>query len=240
MKYSLITTFSQDTVEILNQGNYTLCCFLASKTENPSLFVPLCWSITKDFLQSVLIEWEDTLCSYLSTSEIKENSVIYIPQLGPQKGSATGRSSVSGSSYQIELKQRMLIENSGKVSVDSLNTFDNVLIQNNSNNRYSTGISIYNNSEEKYYGNCTFNSYYGQNIKIAPVNKAFLMFTNNNIENNTVVSIAENPGIMVDLTASADHSRTVSYDMNNGWSSNGQTWAKKYPSGTNLKTFLLS
>lgn len=240
MKNSVIINFSQETVEELNKGGYTLCCFLASNTENAALFAPLCWSVTKGFLQSVLIEWEDRFCAYLSTSEIAANQVIYIPQSASAQSTDTSKKTIAGSSYQIEPKQRMLIENYGKVEIDANNASANVLIQNDSNNPYSTGLCVYNNSDDLYYGICVFNTYGRNTIKVSPVNKAFLMFSNNDIQNNTVIFNAENPGMLVDLTSSTDNSRTISYDINNGWSSNKQVWGKEYPAGADLKKLLLT
>ncbi|WP_029272012.1 hypothetical protein [Flavobacterium sp. KJJ] len=240
MKNSVIINFSPETVEVLNKGNYSLCCFLSSKTDNASLFTPLCWSVIKGFLQSVLIEWEDNLCAYLSTSDIIENQVIYIPQAVSAQNQAASKKAQTGSSYKIDLNERMLIENYGKVTIDGNNDLNNVLIQNNSNNPYSTGLCIYNTTDEQYYGNCVFNTYGGNTIKVIPVNKAFLMFSSKDIENNTVILNAENSGILVDLTASEDNSRTVSYDINNGWSSDKQVWGKQYPAGTDLKALLLT
>jgi len=238
MKYSVIINLSQETVEQLNKQNYTLCCFLASKSENTSLFTPLCWSTTKGFLQSVLIQWEDSLCAYLSTSAIIENKVIYIPQPVAAGLEPASRQTIAGSNYKIALKERMLIENDGKVSIDTDNEFNNVLIQNNSPTPYSTGLCVYNTNDDLYYGNCVFNTNGKQNIKVSPVAKTFLMFTSKNIENNTVIFNAENQGMLIDLTSSKDNSRTVSYDINTGWSSNKQVWGKEYLAGTDLKTLL--
>lgn len=240
MKNSVIINFSQETVEALNKQHYTLCCFLGSKTENASLFAPLCWSITKGFLQSILIEWEGDICAYLSSSDIIENEEIYIPQPFSAKGKSTSRKSKTGSSYKIALNERMLIENYGKVEIDANNASANVLIQNDSNNPYSTGLCVYNNSDDLYYGICVFNTYGRNTIKVSPVNKAFLMFSNNDIQNNTVIFNAENPGMLVDLTSSTDNSRIISYDINNGWSSNKQVWGKEYPAGADLKKILLT
>ncbi|QOG03695.1 hypothetical protein [Flavobacterium sp. MDT1-60] len=241
MKNSLTINFSQETVEILNSEKYTLCCFLACEPANPLSFTPLCWNVTKDFLKSVLIEWEFNLCSYLSTSVIEDNKIIYIAPLEASISKSTAKfKSVAGSTYEIELKQRMLIEDNGKVSIDTQNTLQNVLIQNDSSIAYATGICIYSNTDEQYYGNCVFNTYGNNNIKVAPVNKIFLMFSSEDIQNNTVILKSYNPGILIDLTTSEDNSRTVSYDINTGWNSNNQVWVKPFPTDSSLKSILIS
>jgi hypothetical protein len=192
-------------------------------------------------LKSVLIEWEFNLCSYLSTSVIADNKIIYIAPLETSISKSTAKfKSVAGSTYEIELKQRMLIEDYGKVSIDTQNTLKNVLIQNDSSTAYTTGICIYSNTDEQYYGNCVFNTYGNHNIKVAPVNKAFLMFSSQDIQNNTVILNSDNPGILIDLTTSEDNSRTVSYDINTGWNSNNQLWVKQYPRRTDLRKILVS
>ncbi|WP_428231396.1 hypothetical protein [Flavobacterium sp.] len=241
MKNALIINFSQETVEALNKENYTLCCFLACKSENTSAFTPLCWSVTKSFLKSVVIEWEYNLSAYLSTSEITDNKIIYIPQ--PEFAKTTSRSrsrSIMGTNYRIAVQQRMLIKNYGEVIVDAENAFETVLIQNDSTTEYTTGLCIYSNNDDQYYGNCAFKTYGGHTIKVAPANKAFLMVSSKDIQNSTVILKSENPGMLIDFTTSNDNSRTVTYDINNGWSSDGQVWGIQYPTGTNLKTLLVS
>ncbi|MNQ50795.1 hypothetical protein D3C85_647540 [compost metagenome] len=241
MKNSLTINFSQETVELLNREKYTLCCFLACESVNASSFTPLCLNVTKEFLKSVLIEWEFNLCSYLSTSVIADNKIIYIAPLEALISKSTAKSkSVTSSTYEVALQQRMLIENYGSVSIDAKNTLENVLIQNDSNTAYATGICVYNNTDEQYYGNCVFNTYGNHNIRVAPVNKAFLMFSSQDIQNNTVIFYSENPGILVDLNAGQDNSLTISYDINTGWNSNEQAWATQYPSVTDLRTILVS
>src|ERR1700749_1949280 len=133
MKNSLIINFPQETVEALNTENYTLCCFLACKSKNPSLFRPLCWSVTKKFMKSVLIQWEYDLSTFASTSEIIEDNLIYFPQPEPPPSKLLfAPNTVAGSNYKIELKQRMLIKNFGEIIIDTENksTIDNVLIEN--------------------------------------------------------------------------------------------------------------
>jgi hypothetical protein len=241
MANRLIINFSQETVEVLNKGNYSLCCFLASRSRNVSQFRPLCWSVTKNFLRSVLIEWEYNLSGYISTSEITENQTIYIPQ--PQSespaSSSTSKRSIGGTNYKIELKQRLLIQDFGGLSVDTNNDNPTVLIQNESGTEYATGICVHNTNDNRYYGSCTFRIFGRQNIEVTPDNIAFLMFSDNNPQNNTVMLISESPGILVDFDLMND-SRTVTFDVDQGWSSNDEAWGTKYPAGTNLQTLLVS
>ncbi|WP_202703314.1 hypothetical protein [Flavobacterium sp. UGB4466] len=241
MTNRLIINFSQETVEVLNKGNYSLCCFLASRSRNVSQFRPLCWSVTKNFLRSVMIEWEYRLSAYASTSEIIENQTIYIPQPETDRlmSRSTSRSSIGGTNYKIELKQRLLIQDFGAMSVDTNNDNSTVLIQNDSGTVYATGICIYSSNDGQYYGSCTFKTFGKQNIEVAPDNKAFLMFSDNNPQNNTVMLISQSPGILVDFDLMND-SRIVTFDVDKGWSSNEEAWGKQYPAGTNLQTLLIS
>lgn len=235
MQYTLIINFSSDTVEELNKGNYSLCCFLAYTSPNASQAEPLCWGVTKNFLNSVLIQWNDTLFAYISTSPITENQVIYIPELA---SSLPDSKTTAGTITEIKLKQRMVIQNYGVITIDTKNDAENVLIQNNSVNPYSSGICVCDASDDLYYGIAVFSTFGGHNIQIAPDNKAFLMFSSKNIQNNTVISISENPGILIDFNTSVNNSRTVWYDINTGWSSDDSSWGITYPSGTNLNDLL--
>lgn len=240
MTNSLIINFSQETVLELNKGNYSLCCFLACKSKNASSFRPLCWSVTKGFLRSVLIEWEYKLSAYVSTSEIAENKVIYIPQPDLSQFTSKSRSkTISGSNYKIALKQRMLIKDYGEIVLDTNNEAETILIQNDSATEYATGICVCNNNDSKYYGNGAFRIFGKNNIEVTPDNKAFLMFSDTNPQNNTVMLTSQNPGILIDFTIS-DNVRTVTFDVNTGWSSSEQGWSTQYPKGTDLKALLVS
>jgi hypothetical protein len=236
---------SQDTVKELNKGEYTLCSFLACQSPNASLGYPLCWGVTKMFLNSVLISWQNSLCAYVSTSEIQENAKMYIPQPSSvfQSQIRTSKSSlgsVTASSYGIKLGQQMLIEDYGSVSIIKSDVVDTVLIKNDSSNLYSSGIGILDNYDNLYYGICSFNLSGHGNIQIVPVNKVFLMFSSKDVEHNTVISVSENDGILVDFDGSIDNIRTVTYDINTGWTSGQEIWGEVYPSGTNLKKLLIS
>lgn len=239
MQYSLIINLSQETVMELNKGNYTLCSFLACQSPNANLGEPLCWGVTKTFLNSVRISWQDSLCGYISTSSIAENAIIYIPQ--PAAGTSRDAvDAVTASTYQIKLRQRMLIQNYGEISIDQINNNNTVLIQNDSTTRYLSGIGVLDNLDNKYYGICALNLFGNNNIQIAPVNKAFLMFSSKDVQHNTVISVSESAGMLIDFSGSIDNTRTVSYDINSGWSSNQESWGVTYPSGTNLGNLLIS
>lgn len=244
MQYSLIINLSQDTVMELNKGSYTLCCFLACQSPNANLGKPLCWGVTKTFLNSVRISWQDSLCGYISTSSITENASIYIPQPLTmfQPAAVTSKNAVdavTASTYQIQLHQRMLIQNYGAISIDQNNSYNTVLIQNNTSTPYSSGIGILDNLDNKYYGICALNLFGNNNIQIAPVNKAFLMFSSKDVQHNTVISVSESAGMLIDFNGSIDNTRTVSYDINCGWSSNQEVWGVTYPGGTDLKNLLI-
>ncbi|WP_228012115.1 hypothetical protein [Flavobacterium hungaricum] len=146
---------------------------------------------------------------------------------------------ISGSNDKIDLKQRMLIEDLGKVTIDTNNDSQNVLIQNNSHDAYSTGICVYSINDDQYYGSCAFSLYGGNGISVAPVNKILVMFSTKDIQNNTVILITENIGFLIDFNGSTNNSRVVSYDINKGWNSNSQTWATNIPIGTSLSDILV-
>lgn len=238
MLYTLSINLSQNTVVSLNKGNYTLCCFLSNNSQNASQGEPLCWSITKDFLDSVQIEWNDTMLgAYVSSSPIEKNEIIYIPELTPLN--SNNNKSATASIDSIQIKQRMVIEDYGMISIDTQNNNENILIQNDSTNQYTSGICVYNTNDDTNNGTCAFTIYGENNIQVAPVNSAFLMFSSRDVESNTVISVAENSGILIKFDMQ-NNSRTVSYDMNTGWSSNNQTWGIGYPQNTDLNSLLFT
>ena len=211
--YSIIINFDEETFRKLNEGKYNLYCFLASRSPNRSSAVPLCWGAANFFLQTLKLEWENRICAFVSTSQIKENDVVFIPpynssmshrfeELVSEVAVSTG---VTGSIKPIQLKQRMLIGDQGQISVDTNNNDDTVLIQNNSRKEFTTGICILDTLNKKYVGSSAFDIIGGTTIKVVPENKIFLTLSTRKVQTNTVIIYAENSGILIDLTGSPNN-----------------------------------
>lgn len=240
MNNTVIVNFSQETVRELNSNNYSLFCFIGTQTPNKAS--PLCWGVFTGFLSSLKIQWKNNFCAYISTDLIADNAPIYIAQslltVGGKSSSLIGAASFS---QEIELKEQMLVEDYGFVTIDRNNIEENILITNMSSTQYTAGVGI--SDGQNYYGTCAMNLYGNNNIRAVPSNKAFFMIsTNPNIQNNTVVLTSSSTGFLIDLDGADNNTRTVEYDINLGWSPTptGSSWGTSYPTGSELATILIS
>jgi hypothetical protein len=233
----IIISLDQETVVALNKNNWTLCCFLGCQSDNSTGGAPLCWNVTKFFLNSVQIKWENDLCAYISTSPINNYSQIYIPQPFNQKEAKT--SIVTTSIFKIKQQERMLIDENYEIKIDSDNIQDNVLIKNNSNIGFSSGICVGDNLNE-YCGICALSLFGNNSIRVAPNGKVFVMFSAKDIQVNMAVFKSENKGMLIDLNGASNDTRIVEYSINKGWSADGSTWATKYTDGTNLQELMIT
>ena len=59
-----------------------------------------------------------------------------------------------------------------------------------------------------------------------------LMFSTATLVPGTVISTSSGPAILIDCSDAII--RTVSYDLNSGWSAKGAVWAKTVPTLTNI------
>ncbi len=235
--YSLTINLDQETVIELNKNRYTLCCLLSSQSKSG---FPLSWLVLNEFLNTIQIQWTDTLSAYITSSKIIDNTSIYIPQ--PETLSNFNYSSNSAkiaATYKIKLAQRMLIEEYGKISIDNTNATPTVAIENNTSTNYTSGIGIM-NSTGQYYGISAESLYGNQNIHLSPNTSIFVMFTPLEIKVNTVLKIADQKGMLINFLNTENNTRAVSYNINTGWDAKNANWASKYPAGTDLQELLIT
>jgi hypothetical protein len=237
MKYSVIVNFSNnDTVVALNKGNYSMCCFLACNPGSSKGGYPLCWNVTTQFLASVRVLWYDELIAYCSSSTLKDNSSIFVPQpLCDVKNFACNESAVS---RMIAVKERMIIGPYGSTTVKT-NPNCNVGIVNNSSTPCVAGLGI-KGSSGFYSGICGFNLYRNSPLGLKPVNSILLaigMVTA--ITQNMAVGSLAQSGILIDVSKSSTQSQSMSYDINTGWSPVDVSWVVPYAANDDLGAILL-
>jgi len=239
MKYSVIVEFSCLTVEALNKGGYSLCCFIACESFEGAGGFPLCWNITTDFLNSVRISWYDEFIAYYSTSILADRSSIFIPQpIQPIIAFTKKTIAEAATSRRITVKERMIVDRYGLPTVEADESINNVMIQNNSKRPYVAGMGVKNN-DESYYGICGLNLYGCCPLGIKPIPTIFIAIVpETTIIPNMAVGSLDQIGVIVDVSGSPTASRVISYDINTGWSPN-VSWIKQYPAQYNLGKLLI-
>jgi hypothetical protein len=111
-----------------------------------------------------------------------------------------------------------------------------VSILNQTGAAFATGISSGHNFSKDIVRMCTM-PLFGSDLKVLlPTVKAFLMVSGATVEVGTVLTHSSGPGVIVEL--SEDHERTLSYDIDAGWSWGGGAWASSVPPTTDLVPIL--
>jgi hypothetical protein len=79
---------------------------------------------------------------------------------------------------------------------------------------------------------------YGQRrLNITPREQVLLVFTTLPIPAGTPVTTSPGLAILIDLTGA--HEREIGYDINTGWITNHQTWAREVPVGSDIVPLLI-
>lgn len=219
--YTTNITMSQDTVNKLTNGKYSLYAFKAVRSTAAGS--PLVWFSTKTFSLTTEVAWKQQYNAYTSRTEVKPNTKI-----------------VAAASYQIDLRQTLNVaSSSGTGAVDTQNGTDGAIsIYNETNTQFTCGIS-----QTDPNGNvspmCAFDLYgLGLDV-IAPIEQVLFMFATDQINTGTVIEKAFSPGLIVDVTGAPANTRSISYEINNGWSWGGEPWGKQVRANESLSPLLI-
>lgn len=218
--YSVQITMSQATVDGLTASGFNLFGFKAVQAAAGG-GAPLVWFQTKEFGLKTTVSWEEQYQAYTSLSAIIANGQI-----------------TEANSYDIGLGQTLNVTStSGTGTVDVTHgTAGAISISNGIKSQFTCGISQ-TQADGTVAAMCAF-PLYGLNLDlIAPIEKVLLMFSTSPVNTGTVIEQAYSPGILIDLTG--ENSRDVSYDINEGWSWGGSSWAAPVNAGDSLVPLLI-
>lgn len=217
--YQINISMSQDTVEKLSDNGFYLYGFKAVNSI-PKNSAPLVWFTHSQYSLNNALTWTEQYAAYTSNSAIVPGGKI-----------------VSSATYPMNLGQTLNVTGaSGTGNVTTNGTSGAITITNQTTNPFTTGISQQNPMGEST-SMCAFPLFGYNTDVIAPIEKVALMFAKQKVNTGTVIYQAFSQGIFIDLTS--DPEREVSYDMNQGWSWNGQAWAQTIPSNADLVPFLI-
>jgi hypothetical protein len=218
-EYSVGISMDQSTLDALTDGNYVLYGFKAVKTRATG--APLVWFQTTQFALLTEVSWRVQYQAYTSLSQVIPNGKI-----------------VASNAYEIDLDQTLNVTSSkGSGVVDTLHgTPKAISINNETNTQFTCGI-CQTNPAGGVTPMCAFKLYGGSLDVIAPIEQILLMFSSTPVNTGTVIEQAYSRGLIIDLTG--DNARTVSFDINEGWSWDGGPWAKQVAAREDLKPLLI-
>lgn len=221
--YQVNITMSGDTVSKLGDNNFNLYGFKVVQASSGGS--PVVWFQTTDFALNTTVKWTESYQAYTSQSQIITNGTI-----------------VADASYPAEVGQTLTVSNNMGIGEVSNATGTGAMqagisILNNTSHQFTCGIS-----QQQPNGTftpiCAF-PLFGNNMDlIVPTEQIFLMFSSVPIVTSTVTEQAYGPGILINVTDPT--TRSVSYDINSGWSWDGQAdWAQSFPPNQNLVPLLV-
>ncbi len=220
-EYEVDVTMSTDTVTALLNGNYYLYGFKAvgSTIGGGS---PLVWFETQTFSTNTQVSWQTQYQAYTSKSQIIPNGQI-----------------VASFNADIGLDQVLQVNSAAGTGdvTDTGGVSSAISILNLTTSPFTCGISEVQGGQSKSL--CAFPLYGNGLDVIAPIEKVLLMFATLQVNTGTVIEKAFSSSYLIDLTGAPDNMRSVSFDINAGWSNGGATWATQYMPNADLAPILI-
>ena len=225
--YEIDITMSSDTATSLKDNGYQLYGFKSVQTSARN-GAPLVWFVTSTFSVSTAVKWSEQYQAYTTNS------------------SAISGGSVTAS-YSADMDLGWILDVSTSAGTGgppaSGGNPEDITIKNTSGCPFTAGISeTVKNSDGTTSSNplCAFNLFGTTTLQIAPVEQVLLMFATDSYNTGTVVYNAFTVGLLIDLTQA--NLRSVSFDINAGWSSlptAGASWAQQVSNNAPLAPLLI-
>lgn len=216
--YGITIQMDDTTVTKLSGGNYSLYGFKAVQSSVGG-GAPLVWFQSNKFGLATAVDWQVQYQAYTSQSAIIPN------------GRITGLSS-----YNIDLAQKLSITTpQGTGTVGTGETPLGIEVLNETNTEVTCGISeVVNGAAEPL---CAFPLYGNGLDAMVPIQKVMLTFATKQVNTGTVIEKAYSQSILVDLTSA--NQRVVTFDINDGWSWGGFSWAQAIAANSNVGPLLI-
>jgi hypothetical protein len=207
--YAIDIMMSASTVQQLKQSAFALYGFKAVQTANGAA-APIVWFQTQaqSLLTNTQVNWTEQYQAYISTSQIIANGII-----------------TASSAVDADLGETANVDKYGNLNIVELGTASAISLNNQSSQPWTSGISQVVQGQPPspmvalpLYGNML--------DVIAPIEQVLLLFASPTVNTGTVIYKSYSSGVLVDLTGAPGNpaSRTVMFDLNDGWSWGGAPW----------------
>jgi hypothetical protein len=223
-QYQTKVTMTTATVSALQTSGSYLYVFRAVQASDRA-GRPVVWT-RQPYSQHTYVNWSASYDAYTSLSPIKAGQEIPV-----------------GFFAAINVGELLQVTAGGIGTVTSAGHNGTISIQNTTSTPFTCGVGG-GLSGDAAAPLCAF-PLNGNSLEVVtPLDKIMLMFSTQLIAPGTVIDdfygaplSSFGPGVLIDL-ASANQ-RTLSYDINTGWSWGGYNWAREVPAGTNLVPLLI-
>lgn len=216
-EYQIAIQMSQQTLQQLLQGGFTLCGLHAAGLSGGGA-VPTVWFGTSSFSLTTVVSWTEDYQAYTSHSQLVPGAQIAM-----------------NASFAIDRGMQLTITDpSGFGQVQPGGPPNAISILNRTSAAFTCGLAL--SAPEGGSAPIVGLPLWGNMMNvIAPVTKVFLVFSTTPANPGTVMTRSPGPGALVDLTGSP--SQTVSFDINSGWQS--APGVQAFPPNQDLAPILL-
>lgn len=206
MQYQVTIQMSEASANALMASGAALLGFTAVQcSDNAGL--PLVWLSTKQYMPNTVISWTDAQQAYTGAGSAGVGVVIH-----------------PGFTTDIALDQTFTVSQpSGTGTVTQGGTPGNVDVYNATSTSFVTGLAQpgSNGSTAPY---CAF-PLHGNSVQVmAPVPTVLFTFSTMPVQAGMAVSSVHSSGVLINM--SSNNQRTVSFDIDAGWSWGGGAWAQ--------------
>ena len=209
---------SPQTIEALSAGGYTLYAFKAMQTALVGAS-PLVWYRTQSFATTTTLAWQETYQAFISHTPINPGQVI-----------------APHAVLDLRLGLAISIANDGTLSISGGGTGGGVDIFNYAVEPWDVGFNQAINGEN---GPMFVLPVYAEQMQtVEPIERVLLMITGQSMEPGEVVKQAVAPGLFIDFTG-GEAQQTVEFDINQGWTWGGGTWAQAVNPGADIQALLV-
>ena len=223
-EYRVTIQMSDETVIALERSGNVLQVFRAVRSSDRA-GRPLLWR-RQDYSARTHVDWSDSLNAYTSTDKIEAGKEIHV---GFYAAAAVGD------------VLRVHAGGGGEVTADGDPRA--VSVQNTTARYFTCGLGGGAGGEAAAF--CAFPLFGNNRQVLMPAEKIMLRFSTQAIKPGTVMGEYQNaadqtsfgPGVLADLAGAP--SRELSYDMNEGWSWGGYTWARQISVGADIVPLLI-
>jgi hypothetical protein len=216
--YQIHISMSEDTANQLLGSKYYLYGFKAVQSTKAE-GAPLVWFKTQRYSTINKVSWSKQYQAYTSQNDIIPGGVID-----------------ASHHEEISLGQTFRVEKSGGTgSVVNGGRSTAISILNNTTTAFTCGIAEMQNGIAQPV--CAFPLTGKAMNVIAPLEKVLLMFATEQVNTGSVIERAYSFSILIDLTS--DNHREVTFDINQGWSWGGYSWAQEIEANSKLVPLLI-
>ncbi|MCF3101315.1 hypothetical protein IPZ58_06950 [Streptomyces roseoverticillatus] len=219
--FSIDMVMPEQTVLDLEHGGYHLFGFKAVTTSSPN-GSPVVWIKSQKYSTHTTIKWSEHFQAYASVSDIQPGYEI------------TGRNA-----KDIILGQKFIVYSRNAIGrVEGGGTPGVISTINETNERFATGISQAQPGQDPA-PLCAVDLRGLHSVAFAPKERVLLSFATNPFKVGTVTVQMFGPGALIDM--GLEDNRRVAFDMDKGWSAEGNPpWLQLVKSGDLITPLLIT